>query len=168
MAKKKYSKFHVNLTDKGKADRTYKNITYDSLLELKFFKEVVEVGLENGTIIDCKRQVKYELQPKFKHNDKNILAVNYVADYVLTYAKDDSGNNPVIVFDIKGGMVDPIAKLKKKMFHYKYPEIDYRWMNHCTLDGGWQEYSIIEKGQKDRKKVKKLNKDKLKIDKEVK
>ena len=82
---------------------------------MRFYKEVIEVGLEDGTIINCKRQVKYELQPKFKRNDKNILAVNYVADYVLTYAKDDSGNNPVIVFDIKGGMVDPIAKLKKKM-----------------------------------------------------
>lgn len=149
-AKKKYSKYHVNLSDKGKSDRTYKGIQYDSLLEMRFYKEVVEVGLENGTIIDCQRQAKYELQPKFKHNDKNILAVNYVADYVLTY-KDKS----VIVWDVKGGLVDPIAKLKKKLFHYKYPEVDYKWIGHCTLDNGWQEYDIIEKGQRERKKAKK-------------
>jgi len=153
LAKKKpYSKFHVNLTDKGKADRTYKNITYDSLLELKFYKEVVEVGLDNGTIIDCQRQVKYELQPKFKHNDKNILAVNYVADYVLTYY-----DSSVIVFDVKG-KADATALLKKKLYHYKYPDIDYRWIGYSKIDNGWQEYHIIEKARKERKKAKdKLN-----------
>ena len=156
MAKKKsYSKFHVNLTDKGKADRTYKNITYDSLLELKFFKEVVEVGLEDGTIIDCKRQVKYELQPKCVYKGEKILSIKYVADYVLTYA-DDS----VIVWDVKG-QADATAKIKKKMFHYRYPEIDYRWIGKSDVDGGWQEYSVIEKGRKERSKAKKA-KDKLK------
>jgi len=120
---------------------------------MRYFKEVIEIGLEDGTIIDCQRQVKYELQEKYKYNNKTILAVNYVADYVLTYI-----NKSVIVFDVKGGMVDPIAKLKKKLFHHKYPEVDYRWIGHCTLDGGWQEYDVIEKGQRDRKKAKKLAK----------
>jgi len=158
VAKKKYSKFHVDLSDAGKLKRTYKGIQYDSLLELKFFKEVIEIGLEDGSIIDCKRQIKYELQPKYKYNDKNILAINYVADYVLTYF-----DKSTIVWDVKGGMVDPVAKLKKKLFHYKLPEIDYRWIGHCTLDGGWKEYSIIEAGQRERKKAKKLIKDKSKV-----
>ena len=156
MAKKKYSKFHVNLSEEGKLKRTYKGIQYDSELELKFFKEIVEVGLENGTIKGYKRQVKYELQPKCKYKDENILAIKYVADYVLTYA-DDS----IIVWDVKG-QADATAKLKKKMFHYRYPEIDYRWIGYSKIDNGWQEYHIIERARKERKKAK----DKLKINKD--
>lgn len=155
MAKKKFSKFHVNITEKGKADRTYKNVTYDSLLELKFFKEVVEVGLEDGSIKEYQRQVKYELQPKCVYKGEKILSIKYVADYILTYA-----DYSVIVWDVKG-QADATAKLKKKMFHYRYPEIDYRWIGYCTLDNGWQEYHIIEKGRKERRKAKKA-KDKLK------
>ena len=153
MAKKKYSKFHVDLSEKGKLKRTYKGIQYDSELEMRYFKDVVEVGLENGTIIDCQRQVKYELQPKCKYKNENILAIKYIADYVLTY-----NDGSVIVWDVKGGQVDPVAKLKKKMFHFKYPNIDYRWVSYSAIDNGWQEYSFIEKTRKARKKAK----DKLK------
>jgi hypothetical protein len=137
------------LSDTGKLKRTYKGVQYDSVLEMQYFKEVIEVGLENGSIKDYKRQVKYELQPKYKYNDKNILAINYIADYVLIY-KDNSE----IVWDVKGGMVDPLAKLKKKLFHYKYPEIDYRWVGRSVQDGGWLEYSELERLRKERKKVK--------------
>ena len=119
---------------------------------MRFYKEVIEIGLENGTIKDCKRQIKYELQPKCKYMNENILAIKYVADYVLTYA-----DNSVIVWDVKG-QADATAKIKKKMFHYRYPNVDYRWVSYCSLDGGWQEYHVIEKGRKERKKAK----DKLK------
>ena len=152
IAKKKYSKFHVNLSEEGKLKRTYKGILYDSELELKFMKEVIEVGLEDGAIKDYKRQVKYELQPKCKYKDVNILAIKYVADYVLTYA-----DNSEIVWDVKG-QADATAKLKKKMFHYKYPEIDYRWIGFCAKDGGWLEYKIIEQARAKRNKEKKVKK----------
>jgi len=115
-------------------------------------KEVIEVGLEDGAIKDYKRQVKYELQPKCKYKDVNILAIKYVADYVLTYA-----DNSEIVWDVKG-QADATAKLKKKMFHYKYPEIDYRWIGFCAKDGGWLEYKIIEQARAKRNKEKKVKK----------
>lgn len=149
MAKKR-SKFNVDQSNKGKLNRTYKGIQYDSELEMKYFRDVIEVGLEDGTIKDCKRQVKYELQPKYKYQDKNVLAINYVADFVVTY-NDDS----VIVWDVKG-LADATAKLKKKLFHYKYPEVDYRWVGHSGIDGGWLEYQDIEKARAKRKKEKKL------------
>lgn len=140
------------MSEKGKAKRTYKGIQYDSELELRYFKEVVEVGLENGKIKDCKRQVKYELQPKCKYKNENILAIKYVADYVLTYPDGSE-----IVWDVKG-QPDATAKLKKKMFHYRYPDIDYRWITYSGVDGGWLEYSIVEKARKERKKAKNLSK----------
>ena len=151
---KKKSKYNVDQTAKGKQNRTYDGIIFDSELEMKYYRDVICVGIENGTIKNCQRQVKYELQPKFKYNDKNILAINYVADFVVTYA-DDS----VIVWDTKG-LADATAKLKKKMFHYRYPEVDYRWIGHSGIDGGWLEYDLIEKARSKRRKEKKekLNK----------
>ena len=96
--------------------------TFDSDLEFKYYKEVVCEGIKDGTIRDCQLQVKYELQPKYKYNNINILAINYVADFVITYS-DDS----VVVVDTKG-LPDATAKLKKKLFHYKYPDINYIWV----------------------------------------
>jgi hypothetical protein len=152
--KNKRSKFNVDQTNKGKLNRTYKNILYDSELEMKYFRDVIEIGLNDGSIKKCERQVKYELQPKYKYQDKNILAINYVADFVVTY-NDDS----IIVWDVKG-LADATAKLKKKLFHYRYPEIDYRWVGFSGMDGGWLEYQDIEKARAKRKKEKKLLKDK--------
>ena len=124
--------------------------TFDSDLEFKYYKEVVCEGIKDGTIRDCQLQVKYELQPKYKYNNINILAINYVADFVITYS-DDS----VVVVDTKG-LPDATAKLKKKLFHYKYPDINYIWVGWSKQDGGWLEYKDIEKARAKRKKEKKL------------
>jgi hypothetical protein len=122
---------------------------------MRFYKEVIQPKLKDGSIIDCKRQIRYELQPKCKYKNENILAINYKADFILIYADGSE-----IVWDVKG-QADATAKIKKKMFHYKYPEIDYRWITYSKIDNGWQEYSIVEKARKERKKAKeKLNKTK--------
>lgn len=115
---------------------------------MKYFKEIIELGIQDGTIKKCERQIKYELLPKFTYKDENIRAINYVADFVVTYS-DDS----VIVWDVKG-LPDATAKVKKKMFHYKYPDIDYRWIGCSLVDGGWVEYDVIEKGRRERRKSK--------------
>ena len=117
---------------------------------MKYFRDVIKIGLKDGTIKDYQRQVKFELQPKYKYQDINILAINYIADFVVTY-NDDS----VIVWDVKG-LADAAAKLKKKLFHYKYPEVDYRWVGFSHIDGGWLEYNVIEKARSKRKKEKKV------------
>jgi hypothetical protein len=145
----KRSKFNVDTSKKGKLKRTYEGVLYDSELELKYYKEVVLVGLANGSIKSFKRQVTYELQPKCKYMRLNILAINYKADFVLTYA-DDS----VVVIDVKG-QADSTAEIKKKMFHYRYPSIDYKWYGFSAMDGGWLEYSIIKKARSLRSKIKK-------------
>lgn len=148
MAKKKYSKFHVDISDKGKQQRTYKGVTYDSLTEMKFYRDYVEPKMDSGEIISCERQIKYELQPSFKHEGKTILAVNYVADFVLSFS-----NGEQIIYDVKG-IPDNIALLKRKLFWYKYPDLDYRWICLSQIDGGWVSYEIVKQGRKERKKLK--------------
>jgi len=149
---KRKSKYNVNQTKKGKRNRTYNGKIFDSELEMRYYRDIVCVGLKNGIIKECKRQIKYELQPKFSYNNKTILPINYVADFVITYADGSE-----LVIDTKG-LPDAVAKLKKKMFHYKYPEIDYRWIGYSKVDGGWLDYSEIEKGRRERKKIKTKNK----------
>lgn len=148
---KRQSKFNVNTSTKGKQNRTYNNITFDSEMEMKYYRDVICVGLEDGTIKDCELQVKYELQPKYKYHNKTVLPINYVADFVITYA-----DNSIVVIDTKG-LPDATAKLKKKLFNYKYPDIDYKWIGYSKRDGGWLEYDEIQKARNKRKKEKKLN-----------
>jgi len=115
---------------------------------MEYYRDVVCVGLKDGTITDCKLQVKYELQPKYTYNGKTILPINYVADFVITYS-----NNSVIIWDVKG-LADSTAKLKRKMFYYKYPDLDYRWVVYSAIDGGWKDYDEVQKARAKRKKLK--------------
>ena len=104
--------------------------------------------MESGEVLSFQRQITYELQPKFKRNEKTVLPINYVADFVITYK---NGNKQVI--DTKG-MPDSVALLKRKMFWFKYPEIDYVWISYSKIDGGWVEYEKVKQGRKERKKNK--------------
>lgn len=149
---KKRSKYGVDQTSTGKKNRTVidrktgKEVCFDSLLEKKYYEEVVCVGLDSGEIVDYELQKKYKLQPSFKHNDTTIRAIDYVADFWIRYA-DGSEK----VFDTKGGMVDPAAKIKRKLMYYIYPELDYSWITY-TKTTGWIDWDENEKLKREKKK----------------
>lgn len=141
-------KYHVS--DKSK--RTYNGIVFDSSMEMRYYVEIVLPGVANGSIIDYELQKPYELQPKFKRNEKTILSVKYVADFWIKY-KD--GHEQII--DVKG-MADTTALLKRKLMWYKYPELDYiqmtynkKWANN---ESGWIDYDELQKIKRDTKKNK--------------
>lgn len=138
------SKFNV---DKDTSKRTYNGIVFDSVLEMKYYRDVVCPKVESGDITDVQLQVKYELQPKFIHDNKTVQAINYVADFVVTYSNGD-----VEVIDTKG-CPDSTALLKRKMFWYVYPDIVYKWICYSKIDGGWLEYDIVKKQRAIRKKM---------------
>lgn len=119
---------------------------YDSALEMRFYRDWILPKMESGEIVSCERQIKYELQQKFKHNDKNVLPINYVADFV-TIDKDGK----VTVWDVKG-QPDSVALLKRKLFWFKYPDVDYRWVTYSKQDGGWLDYEYVKACRKQRKK----------------
>jgi hypothetical protein len=90
----------------------YKGLKFDSLKERNHYI-VLEHLEKTNQIKDLKRQVKFELQPSFKLNNKTIRAITYIADF--TYLKD----NKLVVVDTKGFRTKDYL-LKKKMFQYKY------------------------------------------------
>ena len=74
-----------------------------------------------GLIKDIKLQVKFELQAKYKKNSKTIRAINYIADF----AYFDINKGKTIIVDTKGYRTE-VYKLKKKIFEYKYPNLEIK------------------------------------------
>lgn len=139
------SKFNV---DKDTAKRTCNGIVFDSVLEMKYYRDVLCPKVESGDIVSYELQKPYELQPKFVRDGKTVLPVKYVADFFIIY-KD--GHEEVI--DTKG-CPDSVAILKRKLFWFKYPEIDYKWICYSKIDGGWCLYEDVKKKRAERKKLK--------------
>ena len=119
------SKFNV---DKDISKRTYEGITFDSVLEMKYYRDVVCPLKESGDIVYCELQKPYELQPKFEHDGFNVQPIKYVADFFIIY-KD--GREEVV--DTKG-YPDTTAIMKRKMFWYHYPDVTYKWITYSAMD----------------------------------
>ena len=113
-----WSKYHVS----AREDRTYDGIVFDSKAEMEYYREVVLPLAAAGEIVQYELQKSFVLQPGFRHDGKAVRAITYVCDFHLIY-KD--GHSEVI--DVKG-MATPEAKLKRKMFLYKYPEENLLWV----------------------------------------
>lgn len=141
------SKFNV---DKDVSKRTHNGIIFDSVLEMKYYRDVLCPLVESGDVVSYELQKPYELQPEFIHNNKTVKAVTYVADFFITY-KD--GHEEVI--DTKG-CPDSTALLKRKLFWYHYPKVDYKWIVYSKIDGGWCLYEYVKKERAKRKREKKL------------
>ena len=57
------------------------------------------------------------------------------------------------VVDTKG-CLDSVAKLKRKLFWYIYPDIDYKWITYVQKWGGWLEYEVVKELRKEAKRSK--------------
>lgn len=101
------SKFNV---DKDKERRTHNGITFDSQLEMKYYRDVLLPKVESGEIIKYELQKKYILQDGFERNGKRVLPVTYVADFYIEYS-----DGHIEVIDTKG-CPDSVAKIKRKLF----------------------------------------------------
>lgn len=117
---------------------------------MKYYRDVILPQVESGGIKSYELQKKYELQPRFTHDGKNVQPITYVADFFIKFS---DGSEQVI--DTKG-MPDTTALLKRKMFWYVYPDTDYRWICYSKIDGGWCDYEYVKKQRAIRKKNKKI------------
>lgn len=137
--------------DRDNSDRTCDGIVFDSKVEMWYYRDVVLPGVASGDISEYELQKEYILQPKFEHDGKKIKEISYVADFYIRYA---DGHEEVI--DIKG-FPDAVAKLKRKLFWFVYPEITYKWLSYVVKYGGWIEYDDRARLKRAEKKNKKEN-----------
>lgn len=136
------TKFNV---DKDKSKRTYNGIVFDSILEMKYYRDVLCPKVKSGDVVSYELQKPYELQPKFVHDGKSVQPIKYVADFFIVY-KD--GHEEVI--DTKG-CPDSVAILKRKMFWYHFPDVNYKWITWVKKYGGWIDYEEYKKLKKEEK-----------------
>lgn len=151
------TKYNVNKSAEG---REYDGIVFDSELEMRYYRDVILPQSRSGQIASFELQKKYELQPKFTHEGKSVQAIVYVADFYVEYA---DGRCEVI--DTKG-FADSAARMKRKLFWYKYPELPYHWICYSKIDGGWCDYDDVQKNRKERKRQKEQLKAQLELQKE--
>lgn len=89
-------------------------IKFDSKKEANRYQEL-KLLKSIGKIEKLKLQPRYELQPKYKINGRNIRNIEYKADFEYI----DKKTGEIITEDVKG-MKTPVYKIKKKLFEYKY------------------------------------------------
>ena len=95
-------------------------IEFDSKKEAKRYSEL-KLLERAGEIKELELQKVFELQPSFKKNGKTYRKTTYKADFY--YFNNRIGK--YIVEDVKGFKTE-VYKLKKKMFEYKYNDLELR------------------------------------------
>ena len=104
---------------KYKAKKTIVNgIEFDSKKEANRYATLLLLE-KSGRIKDLKIQPVFELIPNFKKNGKSYRKTTYRADFQYF----DTKLNKIVVEDVKGFKTD-VYKLKKKMFEYKYEDLE--------------------------------------------
>lgn len=106
------------MTNKHKNKKVAINgVQYDSKAEMSRGVELQQLE-KAGEIKDLQRQVKFQLQEKFKIQNKTIREITYIADYVYY----DNRLKKTIIEDVKNpynAKEDKGFSLKKKMLLYK-------------------------------------------------
>lgn len=128
-------------------------IIFDSVMEMKYYRDVLCPKVERGDVVKFELQKPYELQPKFSHDGRNVQAITYIADFFVVY-KD--GHEEVI--DTKG-CPDSTAILKRKLFWYRFPDVDYQWITYVKKFGGWINYDDCKRLRREEKRRKEAEKE---------
>ena len=97
---------------------SFNGINFDSIKEAKRYQELLLLE-KSGVVKDLELQVPFTLVPGYVKNGKKIREMKYIADFVYF----DKEKNKKVVEDVKGVKTD-VYKLKKKIFEYKYPDLE--------------------------------------------
>ena len=93
-------------------------IEFDSQLEANRYCQL-KILERIGDIKDLRTQAEFVIQPSYKKNNKTMRAIKYIADFVYY----DLKKGKTIIEDTKG-FRNEVYKLKKKIFEYKYPDLE--------------------------------------------
>lgn len=124
---------------------------FDSKLEYNYYCYLKQMK-SDGLVESFELQPKYQLQPGFKKNGKTYRSIDYVADFLVTYT---DGREEVI--DVKGMITTDFA-LKRKLFEYRYENLELKLVAYSKMDGGWIELDELNKKRRVRRRERELNK----------
>ena len=95
-------------------------IKFDSKKEANRYIEL-KLLEKAGSIQDLELQPAFELIPSFKKNGKTYKSTKYIADFCYY----DTKKLKYVVEDTKGYLTETY-KLKKKLFEYKYKDLEIK------------------------------------------
>ena len=117
----------------GAKQVTINGITFDSLIEGKFYTILVEKK-HLGLILDFELQPKFTLLPAFENHGKKHKAITYTADFKIVHL-----NGEIEIIDIKGFEPRDFP-LRKKMFNYNNPDLHLTILADCPIK--WGEFAV--------------------------
>ncbi len=118
---------------------TVDGILFDSKTEAEYYV-FLKKEERKGKISDLRCHPKYELVPTVVKLGKKQRAINYILDF--DYIRDGRR----IAVDVKGWAMED-AKLKRKLFNWRYPDIELQWVARSIRwgAGGWIDYDDLQK-----------------------
>lgn len=90
--------------------------TFDSKAEAKRYQEL-KLLQKAGVVKEIELQPRFKLLPTFRKNGVTYRGIDYVGDFLVTYA---DGHQEVE--DVKG-VKTPVFQVKRKWFEHLYPEL---------------------------------------------
>lgn len=105
----------------AKSRRTMDGITFASMAEMNRYAELAMLE-KAGKITELGLQPTFALQDQYTHP---VYGLQRPILYRADFGYDEPGNPKHVIEDVKGHYTE-IYKLKKKLFLYLFPDIDFR------------------------------------------
>lgn len=131
-------KYNIGRDENSIKRRTFNDIIFSSDMEMKFFRDYLLPKQNSGEITKIIIQPKFVLQDEFEKYGKKVRPIHYVGDFEAIF-KDGSR----IIYDVKG-LATETARLKKKLFDYRYPDKILIWITLSVKYGGWLQYEELQ------------------------
>ena len=93
------------------------NIQFDSQAEANYYRQL-KLLQRAGEVVEFEIQPTFILQEGYKRGKRKVQPITYKADFLVTY---NDGRKEII--DVKGAKTE-VYRLKKKIFEYKYPDLE--------------------------------------------
>lgn len=94
-----------------------RGVIFDSMMESEYYVYLLQEQ-EAGRLVDIQLQPVFLLQPAFRKFSTPIRKIEYIADFLVTYA-----DGTRVVIDVKGALTD-VFRLKAKLFDYYHPDLE--------------------------------------------
>lgn len=124
---------------------TVNGIVFDSKMEAEYYLHLVDLRVK-GIVEVIELQPKFLLQEAFTKRGIRFRKIEYWADFKVTYS-----DGHIEIVDVKGVETE-IFKIKKKLFEYKFKDLELKLVTYVKKWGGWIEVSELNKKRKEAKK----------------
>ena len=116
-------------------------IVFDSKTEAEYYEYLTQLN-KAGKIYRLRCHPVYILQDPVERHGKKYKAIKYIADF--EYWSEEEQIN--VVVDVKGYAMED-AKLKRKLFAYKYPFYKLVWVAKSIKYSktGWIDYDELQR-----------------------